>query len=346
VDGVEGDNSSSSGSSKFGPDKINTPLSTPVRRQSKQGRKLKSRGRQAQLSAGTASASSSSLGSTSIAEGSSSPDQQKNDAEAGQFQLLQQAGVDTGIVTFIEDMGYQRQLILQCIAYMLQRGEKVTLQSAVNCILLHSSALLDKHPEASDNRNQIHQSAKNFDSSSPLGLSHNPHSSTPSGTPDGSTEPAEPDCSRAQSGPQNLSAVAGEATVEDDSADPEPAISTAVGASFEKLKEEYLRLMALKRTQQQRIFLLERQLAESQRGATEMAEQIHMLTGGFGFETYYRIHHQQQQHEEEELSQLCVVCLERPPSFSCEPCGHRVMCKSCYKKLTVKQCPSCMLPIK
>jgi hypothetical protein len=41
--------------------------------------------------------------------------------------------------------------------------------------------------------------------------------------------------------------------------------------------------------------------------------------------------------------EACVVCFDRRISTRVEPCGHKILCGRCAKK--VKQCPMCRTPI-
>eukprot|EP01084_Bolivina_argentea_P104772 187585_1 len=36
----------------------------------------------------------------------------------------------------------------------------------------------------------------------------------------------------------------------------------------------------------------------------------------------------------------CVICMDKPPSYACIPCGHYAVCENC--KDNIKQCPLCM----
>mmetsp|Transcript_4053 Transcript_4053/g.5684 ORF Transcript_4053/g.5684 Transcript_4053/m.5684 type:complete len:407 (-) Transcript_4053:35-1255(-) len=84
---------------------------------------------------------------------------------------------------------------------------------------------------------------------------------------------------------------------------------------------------------------LQRQIDELKQIIQQKDTQINVLTGGFGFETHSKVYTPSGEEEE------CVVCMENPPNFKAS-CGHKVMCKGCYKKLKRKQCPSCLKPIK
>ncbi len=38
---------------------------------------------------------------------------------------------------------------------------------------------------------------------------------------------------------------------------------------------------------------------------------------------------------------LCVVCFERPPEVTLEPCGHSNLCLTCLSRLVKRRCPTC-----
>lgn len=44
---------------------------------------------------------------------------------------------------------------------------------------------------------------------------------------------------------------------------------------------------------------------------------------------------------DDETKRECVICLNKPPIYSCVPCGHLCLCEDCITKLKEKMCPIC-----
>jgi len=81
---------------------------------------------------------------------------------------------------------------------------------------------------------------------------------------------------------------------------------------------------------------LRKDLREKEDQLKERESQIFNLTGGFGYETYKRIHDLRALHEKNE----CIICLVNPRDHKTS-CGCKVMCVSCNKKMKNKTCPCC-----
>lgn len=41
------------------------------------------------------------------------------------------------------------------------------------------------------------------------------------------------------------------------------------------------------------------------------------------------------------LDSLCVICFERPPNVTLDPCGHANLCDVCVSRLVKRRCPTC-----
>lgn len=102
-----------------------------------------------------------------------------------------------------------------------------------------------------------------------------------------------------------------------------------------KRQQEELKLREQMELQKEsELQLLRQQIEELQRRKKEQEEQIEVLTGGFGYDTYVKIH------QSENAQAECVICYDRPPNYrTC--CGCKVMCYQCFITLKKKVCPSC-----
>jgi len=89
---------------------------------------------------------------------------------------------------------------------------------------------------------------------------------------------------------------------------------------------------------------LQKQLHELEKTKKEKEEQISILTGGFGFEIYSKVH-KTSGLEGDTPDSDCIVCMDNPKNYKTS-CGCQVICKNCYKKLKKKECPFCGKPIK
>jgi len=83
-------------------------------------------------------------------------------------------------------------------------------------------------------------------------------------------------------------------------------------------------------------------IQDLERAIREKENQVRILTGGFDFDTYQRVHSKK---KVEANNNECIVCMENEPSFKTS-CGCQKICALCYYQLPSKICPSCLQSIK
>jgi len=92
---------------------------------------------------------------------------------------------------------------------------------------------------------------------------------------------------------------------------------------------------------QEELVELKAQIEQLGRVRKEKDTQIEILTGGFGFHNYLKVHSGVDIIEETE----CIICMDAPKNYRTS-CGCKVMCDGCYKKLKKKECSFCGKKIK
>ena len=114
-----------------------------------------------------------------------------------------------------------------------------------------------------------------------------------------------------------------------------------------KVKQELQR-------EKQRQQNLEKELKDSQLLVKEKEKQISVLTGGFDFETYKKVHLSNKIKKVGSRGDLndsnngneCIICMENDQSYETS-CGCKKICALCYYSLPFKQggkrqCPNCL----
>jgi len=124
----------------------------------------------------------------------------------------------------------------------------------------------------------------------------------------------------------------------------EAEVRRQLAETEEKLKEfqgQLSKMQQLESQKEEEINILKVQIDQLEKVKIEKDTQIEILTGGFGFGTYLKVHGGVDIYDESE----CVICLENPKTCTTS-CGCTVMCQNCYKKLNKKECPNCWKKIK
>jgi len=124
----------------------------------------------------------------------------------------------------------------------------------------------------------------------------------------------------------------------------EAEVRRQLAETEEKLKEfqgQLSKMQQLESQKEEEINILKVQIDQLEKVKIEKDTQIEILTGGFGFGTYLKVHGGVDIYDESE----CVICLENPKTCTTS-CGCTVMCQNCYKKLNKKECPNCRKKIK